>query len=227
MSFRVVISIALLALANGQFLSAQDSRSAEDSRINTNLGGGVTVPLNPTAQFAGASGNAVVGVGYNFDRHNSLVGQFMWAGLPPNVDALNPIRLAAQVRGIDGSSNLYALTANYRFKLEGRVFGVYLIGGGGWYYRHSKLSQEVIVGAGTVCGPSWPYWGYRCVSGYVSEDETLISSGSTAFGGNAGIGFTIRINEDGYKFYIESRYHYAPTRGVSTQVIPITLGFSW
>jgi len=200
---------------------------AQDSKLNTNLGMGVSVPLNPTARLVGASLNAVVGAGYNFEKHSSFIGQFMWSGLPPNKDALRPLWLAAQSRDISGSSNLFALTANYRFKLEGRVFGAYVIAGGGLYYRHSSLSREVVVGTGTVCGPSWSYWGYGCVSGNVSQDQTLISAGSSAFGGNGGAGFTIRINEEGYKFYVESRYHYAPNKNIATQLIPITFGFAW
>jgi len=217
--------IAVLAMIFSARLNAQDEH--EYLKLNTNLGMGVTVPLNPTARLAGASANAVAGAGYNFDKHHSIIGQFMWSGLPPNRDALRPISLAAQLRGISGSSNLFTLTANYRFMMQGRTFGAYLIGGGGMYYRHSRLLREVVVGTGTVCGPSWLWWGFGCVSGNVSDDQTLVSAGSTAFGGNAGVGFTIRINKEGYKFYVESRYHYAPNRNISTQLIPITLGFAW
>src|SRR5262245_58330727 len=216
--------VVLFATLSGSRLGAQDH---EYLKLNTNLGMGVSVPLNPTARLAGASVNVVAGAGYNFDRHNSLVGQFMWSGLPPSRDALRPVAIAAQLRGIDGSSNLFTLTANYRFMLQGRTFGTYLIGGGGLYYRHARLSREVVVGTGTVCGPSWQWWGFGCVSGVVTDDRTLLSAGSSAFGGNAGVGFTIRINKEGYKFYVESRYHYAPNRYISTQLIPITLGFSW
>jgi hypothetical protein len=151
----------------------------------------------------------------------------MWSGLPANKDALRPIWAIAGARDFSGHSNLFTLTANYRFQRQGRVFGAYLIGGGGWYYRRASLSREVAVGVGTVCGPSWQFWGYGCVNGIVSQDETLISAGSTAFGGNGGAGFTIRITEDGYKFYVEARYHYAPTKNIPTTLIPITLGFSW
>jgi hypothetical protein len=200
---------------------------AQESKLNTNLGMGVTIPVHPTSQFAKANVNVVVGAGYNFDRHQSLVFQFMWAGLPPTNEALRPIRIAAGSTKIGGSSNLYAGTANYRVGVEGRVFGAYVIGGGGFYYRHSSLSQEVVAGEGTVCGPTWDYWGIGCVSGVVTNDETLISSGSMAFGGNVGAGLTIRIHPDGYKLYFESRYHYAPNRTISTQFIPITIGFSW
>ena len=221
MSFNAAVSITLLCAVYGPLLLAQDSK------LNTNLGAGVTVPVNPTARLVGASANAVVGVGYNFSKHNSIIGQFMWAGLPPNNDAFRAIRLVAQSRGIDGHSTLFALTGNYRLGLEGRVFGVYLIAGGGMYYRRSELSREVIVGNGIVCSPAWLWWGYTCASGLVSEDQTLFSVGSTALGANGGVGFTIKINKEGYKFYVESRYHYAPNKNISTQMIPITIGFSW
>jgi len=188
---------------------------------------GVSVPLNPTAAFAGASVNVVVGVGYNLDSHSSLIGQFMWSGMPANRNALRPIWLVANRNDISGSSNLFTLTANYRYRLQGRTFGAYLIGGGGWYYRHWSLSRQVVVGEGTVCTPAWLYWGYTCVNGNVTQDQTLVSSSSTAFGTNGGAGFTIRINEEGYKFYVEARYHYAFSKNIPTTLIPITLGFVW
>jgi hypothetical protein len=207
--------------------AAEQSLFAQESKLNTNLGMGLTVPLNPTAPLAGSSVNVVVGAGYNFNSHHSLIGQFMWAGLPPNKIALRPIWIAAAANDISGSANLFALTANYRFQLQGKTFGAYVIGGGGMYYRHAGLSRQVDVGTGTICGPAWFYWGFGCVEGTVSQDQTLISAGSTAIGGNGGAGFTIRINEEGYKFYVEARYHYAATKNIPTTLIPITLGFSW
>ena len=221
MSLRTVFAVSLIAVAWAALSRAQDSK------ITTNLGAGVSVPLNPTASLAGVNANAVVGVGYNIDRHNSIIGQFMWAGLPPNHDAFGPIQAVAGRRDINGHANLFTLTGNYRYRIQGKVWGAYLIGGGGWYYRYAKLSREVDVGQGIVCGPSWEFWGYGCVSGTVSQDQTLISTGSSAFGGNVGAGFTIRITDDGYKFYVEARYHYAPTRNIATTLIPITLGFAW
>jgi hypothetical protein len=221
---RILILTSLFATAHLPTLFAQE---AEDSKLNTNLGMGLTVPLNPTAQFVGSSVNVVVGAGYNITKHHSFVGQFMWAGLPPNKDVLRPIWIVAGSRDISGSSNLFTLTGNYRYQRLGRTFGVYLIGGGGMYYRRSSLSRRVVVGTGTVCGSSWDYFGYGCVNGLVSEDETLISKGSTVFGGNGGAGFTIRINKDGYRFYVEARYHYAPNKNIPTAFIPITLGFAW
>ncbi|HEY1341647.1 MAG TPA: hypothetical protein VGF59_29250, partial [Bryobacteraceae bacterium] len=164
----------------------------QDSKLNTNLGAGPSIPVGATNGLVGASLNAVVGAGYNFTKHHSFVGQFMWAGLPPDKQVLlGPLWAAAGTKDISGSSNMWAVTANYRYRMQERTFGAYLIGGVGWYYRRSSLSREVAAGEGTVCGPSWEYWGYGCVSGTVMTSDTIASKGSNAVGGNAGIGFTI------------------------------------
>ncbi len=226
MSLRTVLAVFLIMAACGRAARAQEE-DADTSKITTNIGGGVSVPLNPLGHFIGAGANFVVGVGYNVTKRNSLIGQFMWSGLPPDREAFLPVWAAAGVRNIHGSSNLFAVTGNYRYQHQWKVFGVYFIGGGGMYYRAASLSRSVPLGTATVCEPIWEYWGYSCESGIVSRDETLISTGDAVLGGNGGVGFTIRITDSGYKFYVESRYHYAPTRGLSTTLIPITLGFAW
>ena len=38
---------------------------------------------------------------------------------------------------------------------------------------------------------------------------TVAAKGTSAGGFNGGVGFTIRLGEQGWKFYVESRYHYA------------------
>lgn len=227
MGFRITLSLAIAFMGALCTRGLQAQESETGSKLNTNLGMGLNVPLNPTAQIVGSSLNVVVGAGYNINRHHSFVGQFMWAGLPVNKEAFRPVYLIANTHDVSSSSNLFAVTANYRYRRQGRTFGWYLIGGGGAYYRRASLSRQVDVGTATVCGPSWLYWGYGCVNGIVSQDQTLLSAGSTAFGGNGGTGFTIRINDEGYKFYVESRYHYAPTKYIATTLITVTLGFAW
>jgi hypothetical protein len=54
----------------------------EESKFNFIAGGGLSVPLNPTANYAGVGGN-FIGGGYNINKHSSIVGQFMWAGPAP------------------------------------------------------------------------------------------------------------------------------------------------
>jgi hypothetical protein len=191
------------------------------SKLNFNIGGGVTAPLNPTAQFVGVSGNFVAGAGYNINRSNAIIGEFMWAGLPPNNDVFHPINAPF------GNVNLYTLTANYRYsfdKIRGSRFGVYLIGGGGWYYRRTSVDRDFVVPPGTVCEPVFTWWGYACDPNGFVFTATLASRGVSAGGVNAGTGFSIRLSDSGWKFYTEARYHYAWSTRIPSTLIPVTFG---
>jgi hypothetical protein len=124
--------------------------------------------------------------------------------------------------------NLYALTAEYRHHIDriGRSpFGVYVVAGGGWYYRYAKVDRNFFVPPQTVCDPIYSWWGFGCdTSGFVIT-ETIAFKGSSAGGVNAGAGFTIRLSDNGWKFYIESKYHYAWNNRVPTTLVPVTFGF--
>jgi hypothetical protein len=225
-----VIAIALFGIAVGIPMQAQEATNkAENSLVNFHIGGGFGIPLNPTARFAGLSGSFQVGAGYNLTKHNSLVGEFSWMGLPPNRNALLPLRLAnptSSLAGVSTSVNLYTLTPEYMYHREGVRFGYYGIGGGGWYYRHASIKNNTIA-PGTVCVPYWDWWGYVCEGGFVATDNTLATRGISSGGVNAGGGFTIRITDSGLKLYMEARYHYAPSNRISTQAVPVTFGFRW
>lgn len=205
-------------------LPLQAQEGSEVRRLNSNAAFTVSAPLNATSAYTTVGWGFVYGAGFNISRHHSFVGEVMWNSLPPNDTALAPIRAALQNNSIQGSGNLVTLTGNYRVKLEGKVFGTYLIGGGGLYYRNANLSQVVTVGNSVACTPAWLSWGFTCSSGFVTANQSLKSASSTVFGGNFGVGFTVRIPDSHYNFYLESRYHYAPTKGVHTQLLPITVG---
>lgn len=205
-------------------LRAQTSESSPFRRLNSNAAFTVSAPLSSTSSYTTAAWGFTYGVGYNFSKRHSVLGEVMWNRLSPTSAVLAPIRAALQNNDINGHGNLAALTANYRLGFEGKVFGTYLIAGGGMYYRDASLSQAVVVGESVSCNPAWLWWGFTCESGTVSALQTLASSSSIAPGGNVGIGFTVRIPDSGYKFYIESRFHYASNSGVPTKILPITVG---
>lgn len=205
-------------------LGAQTYESSPFRRLNSNVAFAVSAPLSPMAKYTTAAWGFTYGAGYNFSKHHSVLGEVMWNRLSPTSAALGPIRAALQNNDITGSGNLAALTANYRFGVEGKVFGTYLIAGGGMYYRAASLSRYVAVGESVSCTPAWLWWGFTCESGIVTSNQVLASSSSTAPGGNVGIGFTVRIPDSEYKFYVESRFHYATNRGVPTKAIPISVG---
>jgi hypothetical protein len=195
---------------------------AEDHTFTFNMGGGISTPLNPTAQYAGTSGNFELGAGYKINKHSAIIGEFMWSGLPPNLFVIHPIDAPF------GSINAYALTANYRYefdRIHGSRFGLYAIGGGGWYYRHVSVDKNFVVPPNTACQPIYTWWGYACDPNGFVFSQTVAFKGTSVGGVNAGVGFTITIADSSWKFYTEARYHYAFNSGVSTTVVPVTFGF--
>jgi hypothetical protein len=198
-------------------LTAQDY---EYKNLNYNIGGGFAVPVNPTANFFGVSGNFTTGAGANFNSHNGIEGDFMWAGLSPTISLFHP------VVGPTGNTNLIALMGNYRLRFEdirGSLFGLYVLGGGGWYYRHFSVDRNFIVPPLTPCQPIFFWWGFACNGGIV-DSRTVATHASSAGGVNAGAGFTIRM-DDGWSFFAEARYHYAWSQFIPTTLTTVTFGF--
>lgn len=208
-------------LFSSAIMRAQQDESDDNRKSNGNLGLPLSVPLNPMGQFAQVGTGVIYGAGYNFTRRHAVIGEFMWDWLHPSTNNLTG------VANLSGHSNLYALTGNYRFELRGKSLGTYLIAGGGWYMRHSSLTTTVVTGNSIACMPVWLWWGATCSSGLVTANQTLKSSSSSAFGANGGIGFTVRVGDAPWRVYVESRYHYAPTRHINTQLIVTTVGIRY
>ena len=196
-----LIVVGLLATLFAIPVHADDQQVSERkvSSANLHIGGGIGVPLDPTGNFAGVGGTFQAGAGPNLGRHHSIVGEFMWHGLPPNRSALFPVlnalclinppttpNLPCSAASISATDNVYALTANYMFHRDGKLFGYYFIGGGGWYFRRSEL-KNFAVPPGIACAPAWDWWGYSCQNGSVVLASTGISSG----GANGGLGITV------------------------------------
>src|SRR4029077_5346124 len=129
------LSLALLVCST---LHAQDDYS---DKINSNLGAAVSFPLSPTSKFVNTSWGLSVGTGYNFSPHHSVIGEFMWSALYPSGSSLQPIRVALNDNTIDGHSNLYTLTGNYRYEWQGKLLGAYFIGGGGRDHPHAGFQR--------------------------------------------------------------------------------------
>jgi len=209
------------------FLSPSRAQDEFSDKINSNLGAIVNMPVGSTARFANTGPGIVAGVGYNFSEHHAFVGEAMWTGLNLTGAAVQPLRAALQNNTLSGHSNLWSVTGNYRYQWQGKTVGVYGIGGGGWYYRTAGLSQKVTSGAGISCLPAWPWWGFSCVSGTVTGNQQIANSNSSTIGGNIGMGFTVKVADPSYRIYIEPRYHYAPTKNISTELVNITVGIRY
>jgi hypothetical protein len=221
----VCIFILMIALAPPRRLYAQDC--GDECKINTNIGIIANVPLNPTSQVAGPGWGALGGVGYNFNKRHAVIGEFMWNKIYAQSAALLPLQASLPSGSLFGGTDLFTITGNYRFELRGPRLGAYLIGGSGWYYRNASLSKPVTAATDTACTPGWLWWGFNCTSGTVNTNQTVTTSSSSTWGANGGIGFTVRVGEAPYRIYTEARYHYAPTKGINTQLMVITVGIRY
>lgn len=190
------------------------------NKYTFNIGGGVGIPVGTTSDFASVDANLVLGGGVNLRPAFGFTGEFMWYGLPPSTPELNA------VSAVRGRANLYSLTGNFigRIGTHRRV-GAYVIGGGGWYHRTWDITAPALV-PGTVCGPSFSWYGVACVNGLVSTDAVLRSGSADGGGLNIGAGVTIG-HGTGAKFYAEFRYHHIYYSTLNTDVIPVTFGVRW
>ncbi|MGA8044358.1 MAG: hypothetical protein WCA37_16300 [Terracidiphilus sp.] len=187
----------------------------------------IAIPLNPAAQAVNLGFGLTVGGGYRLARHQVAVGEFMWNNLFPNGTTLTRIRTTLDDPKANASVGVMGLTANYRYELEGKKLGTYLIGGGGLYYRHTSLSESVITSSSIPCTPTWQWLGFTCTNGYVTPNQKLGNWSATSGGINGGVGFTTKFGEAPCQFYVESRYHYAPSGRVNTQLINIAFGIRY
>jgi hypothetical protein len=218
-----LLPLALLLASCATPALAQDFDP--DSKVNTNIGVPVTIPVSSTSEFAKLGTGVVVGAGYNFTPHHAFVGEFMWNWLFPTDESLAPLRLATAKGDLNGHSNLFVLTTNYRFEMRGKRVGGYFIGGVGYYYRNASRTEVVNPAPGTPCTLVWQWWGFTCSSGTVIVNQSRSSFPSGLFGGNAGVGITWSIpNEPRYRMYVEARYHYAPGTPFDLRFIPISTG---
>jgi hypothetical protein len=223
---RIVIGVALLVALCVRPLHAQSDDEPDDNpKINSNLGFTVGAPLGSTGQVVNTAWGINTGSGYNINRRNAIIGEFMWNRLYPDTGQISPLRAAAvQLAGFNATTDLFALTGNYRFELRGKTFGGYAIVGGGWYHRNTNLSRAVVSGTATTCTPVWLWWGFTCSSGVVVSDQTILDSSSSAWGGNGGLGLTVRVGDAPYRLYVESRYHYVPFERINARFMTVTFG---
>jgi hypothetical protein len=210
-------------------LTAPRALRAQEGNDNPSVTSSAAVvgsaPLGPISQFASAGVGLDFSGGYNFTRRHALITEFMWNWLYASGSALRPVRDVLQSNKVGGHGNLITFTLEYKYELRGRYFGTYLIGGGGYYHRNAQLTKQIPSGTPIPCQPVWVWWGYTCGT---TTSATLASSSSDTVGVNGGIGFTIRAGDEApYRWYVESRYHYAPTRNVNTQLLTLSVGIRY
>jgi opacity protein-like surface antigen len=210
--FRLRLFLAMIVV----FAAAASARPQDESRFLFNVGAGVGIPQSNLSSFVNDGANVVVGGGYAFTSKFGVDTEFMWQDLPIN----SRTKQFLQTPG--ASARQYAWTFNpiVHFPL-GRHFGVYAIGGIGWYHRSGETTTP---GVGVICDPYWSWW-YGCTLGSVNVVTGRTSA--DAFGENIGGGLTFRLGEGRTKLYAEARYHHAGYNRVATDIVPLTFGIRW
>ena len=203
------------------FAITLNSVAQDASPFTFNIGGGPGFPRGGVGSVSDTGGNFVVGGGKNIGQTIGFDGEFYWNGLPPKPSVV------AQTGAPGGTANLYSINGNILLHThEAHHAGLYAIGGIGWYHRNWALTAPTL-SLGTVCLPTYVWWGVTCTNGLVSSTAILRSGSSDGFGWNGGIGITYRIGDSHVKVYTEARYHYAYHSQANTEVLPLTFGFRW
>jgi hypothetical protein len=206
------------------FCSLAVAAVAQDfKRFNFNVGGGFGGATGDLGKFVGTSYHGVAGGGLNLSRSFGVKAEYMYF----NLGFKDSVKAGQSVPDATGHVQSATLNLFFNHSLQGK-WGVYAIGGGGWYQRSVDARSEFLT-AGTLCQPAWRLWGIACTTGspsVVSPAQTLSSHTVSAGGYNLGGGLTYRFSGQA-KLYVEGRYHHASTGDGSTSVFPVTVGLRW
>jgi opacity protein-like surface antigen len=157
------------------------------------------------------------GAGYNFTRHFTMTGQFMYNGFGVSRTVLNEANVP------DGNAHMWSLTANPKIRInpDWKV-DPYAVGGIGYYRRVVEFTQPTLV-------PTLifdPFFG-AFFNTLIPANQVIGRITRDGFGGSIGGGVDIRLGSGGLKLFTEIRYHHANTGSVDTQMVPITVGIRW
>lgn len=123
-----------------------------------------------------------------------------------------------------GDVDIWSLTANVIWGPDtGGIVSFYITGGVGAYYLNAQIGSPGVY-TGWVCDPWYPFWCYPAAA-----PGTVVrgSESTTEWGYNAGIGLNIEVGQDGSQVYFEAIYHSAQTTEVTSDYIPLVLGYRW
>lgn len=189
------------ALISG-FCSAQ-----EYPRFPFSVGGGLTQTMSGTGSRLDSGWNAGIATGINFHQNFGVMLELTQNSLGVNQNVLRPLGFS------QGNVTIRSLTVNPIIHLnpKGRV-DVYLIGGGGLYYRRQRFYEP----AAPSFIASDPYFGT------VSQGNGVDSVFKPGINAGLGMSFGAKWHT---KVYVEARYHRMFIRGRRTDLLPITIGF--
>jgi hypothetical protein len=197
--------------------------SGVTGRLVWNIGGTVLVPLADSEKRNNVGGGIAAGLTYNFSAVAGVQLEYGADWTTLKTGNLSNIGISG-----NGLFQYFDLNLLVRPFMLGPV-GVYLVGGGGLYYRRAEITRASGTTLATYCDP----WFFYCSAVPVSAESLIGSRSRWDWGLDAGIGFTLPIAEPA-RLYLEVKYHYifGPTftdssntaRKADGQFLPIALG---
>jgi opacity protein-like surface antigen len=209
--------------------------SAQDKKVDVNIGGGYTASLSDVRDHLGDGYNFDIGLTINLTPAIGIQAEYSFNGLGEK-----QVNLPVSVQPIAGGTDqpFYAdmnmqygnFNLVFKPKPEGKA-RPYLVAGLGVYYRPVKITTPSV---GYVPGYCNPWYYYCSPGGFVEVSRIIGSRSSTDVGMDFGGGVNILVT-DTASVYVEARYHYiwGPEVTDSTgksygkangQFLPITFG---
>src|ERR1700741_5214432 len=97
------ISLLVIPLALAHVLHAQDG-CGDECRANTNVAMVINAPVSSSAKVVGTGWGIVGGAGYNFNKRNAIVSEFMWNRVYPTFGALQSLQRALQSKDLKANT---------------------------------------------------------------------------------------------------------------------------
>lgn len=204
------------------------------------VGGGFTLPVGGTHNYATTSWKVQAGGGRNFNKTFGVMLQFDYDKFGMQTNTLNKQlaiynALGAGLSQLGGNVHDWSFTLNPVANFySSDTFGAYAVVGVGFYHKYTEFTTPSI---GLYCDPFYGCYQY-------SANAPVDWYTSNAVGFNGGVGMTYKFSRFApEKFYVEARYVYTansqrpfdvsgttsyfnafPAASAKTTYIPITFG---
>jgi len=217
-------------------LIAASPASAQDKKINWNIGGGYTFSTGETRNHLGDGYNVNFGLTYNVSPVVGIQAEYSFNGL-----GSKQVNIPVAVQPIVGTTNPSPFYADmnmqfwdfnliFKPKMDGKAHP-YFVAGAGIYSRPVKVTTPAVGYVPVYCDP---FWYYCSPGGFVAVDKIVGSRSSTDLGIDFGAGVNYQMS-DRASIYFEARYHYIwgpsftdpttkTTQKANGQFFPITVG---
>jgi opacity protein-like surface antigen len=205
-------------------LATGPAARAADPPVHFHVFGGVSEPLNRTADYLQAGFAFGGGFSYAPQRGGPLDLRFDLAYAEHN--ASNRLIASGQqttnIQVDGGTGSFWSATGDLVYRVPlGRAVRAYALAGVGAYHERIELTQSLYIsgayGGAYYCDPFYDY----CDG--VAPADVVASHDVTKFGWNAGIGIEFPLYYGG-AWFIEARYHRIETTH-PIEYIPLEIGY--